>query len=114
MAAGYQELFLEKGSDFSTSITLDNADGTAFSLANTQVKSSIRKSYYSANTTADFVTIIPDVTQGIIFLTLPHTTTANITAGRYVYDVLIKDTSANTVSRVLEGIVNVLPQVTVF
>jgi hypothetical protein len=46
-------------------------------------------------------------------MSLPYANTANISAGRYVYDVVIKD-SSNNVTRVLEGIVNVLPQVTVF
>jgi hypothetical protein len=46
-------------------------------------------------------------------LSLNSANTANIAAGRYVYDVVIKD-SANTVTRVLEGIVNILPSVTVF
>jgi hypothetical protein len=46
-------------------------------------------------------------------MSLASANTANIAAGRYVYDVAIKD-SANTVTRVLEGIVNVLPRVTVF
>lgn len=113
MAAGYQELFLEQGSNFNTSITLDNSDGSAFDLTGFQVKSSIKKSYYSANATAQFTITISDPTSGVLNISLPYANTANISAGRYVYDVVIKDT-ANTVSRVLEGIVNVTPQVTVF
>ena len=48
-----------------------------------------------------------------IIMSLPSANTSNIAAGRYVYDVVIKDTS-NTITRVLEGIVNVMPRVTVF
>jgi hypothetical protein len=113
MPAGYQELFLEQGSNFSTSITLDQADGSPFTLTGSQVKAAMKKSYYSSSTTANFVITVNDPTEGIIILSLPYANTANISAGRYVYDVIIKD-SSNTVIRVLEGVVNVLPQVTVF
>jgi hypothetical protein len=113
MPAGYQELFLEQGSNFNTSVTLDEADGSPFQLVNCQVKAVMKKSYYSNSTTAEFVITINDPTEGILVMSLPYANTANISAGRYVYDVVIKD-SSNTVSRVLEGIVNVLPQVTVF
>jgi len=113
MPAGYQELFLEQGSNFNTSVALDQADGTPFSLTGAQIKAVMKKTYYSSSTTAQFVITVNDPTEGILLLSLPYANTANIAAGRYVYDVVIKD-SSNTVSRVLEGIVNVLPQVTVF
>ena len=113
MAAAYQEIFLEQGTTFTTNITLDDVDGVPFDLTDVTAKSQIRKSYYSANTTAEFTVTITTPTSGVILLTLGAPTTANIAAGRYVYDVAIKDT-ANTVTRVLEGIVNVIPQVTKF
>ena len=113
MPAGYQELFLEQGTDFSTTITLDDVYGDAFDLTGTVAKSQIRRSYYSTHATADFLVTIPTPTNGVIVLTLDSATTSNIAPGRYVYDVITKD-SANSVTRVLEGIVNVLPQVTVF
>ena len=113
MAAGYQELFIEKGSDFNTSITLDDVDGLPYDLSGYTAKSQIRKSYYSANTTAEFIISINDPTTGVIGLTLDSANTANMAAGRYVYDVIIKN-NQNVKTRVLEGIVNVLPQVTVF
>jgi hypothetical protein len=113
MAAGYQELFLEQGSDYTTTITLNDVDGTPFDLSNITGKSQIRKSYYSSNPTAEFVITISDPTTGVLGITLDSANTANIAAGRYVYDVVIK-TESNVKTRVLEGIVNVLPQVTVF
>lgn len=113
MAAAYQELFLEQGTTFSTNITLNDIDGLPYDLTGVTAKSQIRKSYYSANTTAEFTINIQTPTDGNINLILDAPITANIAAGRYVYDVAIKDT-ANTVTRVLEGVVNVIPQVTKF
>lgn len=113
MAAGYQELFIEQGADYNITITIDDVDGLPFDLTGYTSKSQIRKSYYSANAAGQFTITIPTPTNGGIVLALPAANTANIAAGRYVYDILIKDSSNNT-TRVLEGIVNVLPRVTVF
>ena len=113
MAAGYQELFIEQGADFATTITLDGVNGMPFNLDNYVAKSQIRKSYYSSNTTAQFTIQFPDAANGVISLTLPSSNTSNIAPGRYVYDMVIKN-NQNVVTRVLEGIVNITPQVTVF
>lgn len=115
MAAGYQEIFLEQGTDFNTSITLDDVYGEPFILEGFIGKSQMKKSYYSSTVVAEFVVTITEPATGVINLSIDSGSTANIAAGRYVYDVVIKDTNgANTVTRVLEGIVNVLPQVTIF
>lgn len=113
MAAGYQELFVEQGTTFNTTITLDDVDGIPYDLSEVTAKAQVRKSYYSANTSADFLVAIPIPLNGVISLTLDSASTSNLTAGRYVYDVIIKD-AFNTVSRVLEGTVNVVPGVTRF
>ena len=88
-------------------------NGDPYDLTDYAAKSQIKKSYYSTNASADFVITINEPASGIIIFSLDSANTANISAGRYVYDVIIKN-SSNNVTRVLEGIVNVLPQVTVF
>ena len=90
-----------------------DVNGDAYNLTNFTAKSQVRKSYYSTSTTAEFIISINAPATGVINMSLSSANTANIAPGRYVYDVVIKDT-ANTVTRVLEGIVNVTPQVTVF
>ena len=45
-------------------------------------------------------------------MVLTHAVTANITEGRYVYDLSLHNTSANTKLRAVEGIVTVTPRVT--
>ena len=61
MAAGYQNLYLEQGASFDISIALDDVYGNNYDLNNATAKGQIRKSYYSANTTAVFNTNV-DVT----------------------------------------------------
>lgn len=110
MAAGYTELFLEQGSTFNTVITLDDLNGEAFNLVNYTASSQMRKSYYSSSASATFTVSTGDGLDGSITMSLDASATANIPAGRYLYDVYVtKD--ANRI-RVLEGIVNVSPQVT--
>jgi len=111
MPAGYSELFLEQGADFNTSITLDDVSGVAFNLVNYTASSQMRKSYYSSNAAATFTVSTGAVpSAGIITLSLNSANTANIYPGRYVYDVYITSNVGRI--RVLEGIVNVSPQVT--
>ena len=111
MSAAYSNLYLEQGTTFSTTITLDDVYGSVYDLSNYTASSQIRKSYYSANATASFNTFI-NVTQGNISLSLDANTTANIAPGRYLYDAIITDTVNNVVTRVLEGIIEVSPSVT--
>lgn len=113
MPAGYSELFLEQGASFNTSIALDDVSGEAFNLVTYTASSQMRKSYYSSNAAAIFsVTTGNDPSLGVITISLDSANTANIAAGRYVYDVYVTTTSGETRVRVLEGIVNVTPQVT--
>ena len=110
MAAGYTELFLEQGTSFTISLTIDDVSGSPFNLTGYTGTAQMRKSYYSSNAAATFVVTTGTPTDGIITLSLEAATTANIYPGRYLYDVVV--TSGSTRARVLEGIVNVTPQVT--
>jgi uncharacterized membrane protein len=115
MAAGYQNLYLEQGASFDISIALDDVYGNNYDLNNATAKGQIRKSYYSANTTAEFNTTI-DVDSATIALSLDSNQTANIAPGRYVYDSIVSfegiPGTANTVVRILEGVIDVSPSVT--
>lgn len=111
MPAGYSELFLEQGASFNTSITLDDVAGEAFNLVSYAASSQMRKSYYSSNAAATFsVSTGNDPSLGVITISLDSANTANIYPGRYVYDVYVTNGQARV--RVLEGIINVTPQVT--
>lgn len=110
MPAAYTNLYIEQGTTFSTTITLDDVYGNVYNLSNFVISSQIRKSYYSANALASFVTSTnPSI--GTIYLSLDSPTTANLAPGRYVYDATIKD-SSNNVTRILEGIAEIAPSVT--
>ena len=111
MPAGYSELFLEQGTDFNTVVTLDDVSGAALNLVNYSGSSQMRKSYYSSNAAATFV-VNTGGALGTITLSMSSANTANIYPGRYLYDVYITSNVSSYRARVLEGIVNVLPQIT--
>lgn len=102
-------LVIDQGSTFSTDLTLQNEDGQPLQLGGYVANSQIRKWYTSANPSAVFSTSI-NTTSGVITLSLSANQTSNLVSGRYVYDVEISDSIV--VSRVVEGIVTVTPQVT--
>ena len=111
MPAAYTNLYLEKGTTFNTTITLDDVYGDSYNLTGYTANSQIRKSYYSSNATATFTTSI-NAANGTITLSLTSANTSNIAPGRYVYDTTIRQTSSGEVTRILEGIVDVSPSVT--
>jgi hypothetical protein len=88
-------------------LTDDNGD--MLQLAGYTANSQIRKWYTSVNAAATFTTSI-NASAGIITLSLTSSQTNNLVSGRYVYDVEIDN--GTTISRIVEGIVTVTPQVT--
>ena len=112
MPAAYQDQFLEQGTSFTTQITLDDVDGYPFNLTGFTAASQARKSYYSTNTTINFDANISDANNGIIVLSADASTTANVPAGKLVYDVTITQTDTGLVTRIIEGQIFVSPCVT--
>ena len=102
-------LVIDQGSTFSTDLTLTDENGDPLTLDGYTANSQVRKWYTSSNASATFTTSI-NTTSAVITLTLTANQTSNLVSGRYVYDVEIS--SGGEVSRIVEGIVTVTPQVT--
>lgn len=110
--ASYVELYMDQGATFNTTINLqDDTTNANINVVGYTVRSQIRRSYYSANITANIVCTITDGPNGAISMTVPASNTSNIRPGRYLFD-LETETAAGVVVRVLEGIINVTPGVT--
>lgn len=114
MSAGYQDIFLNQGETFNTSLNLDDPNGLPYNLTDFTVKSCAKKSYYSDVITLNFDASISDANNGTITLSANSATTSNISPGKLVYDVLIKHANTGIVTRVLEGQVIVSPAVTLY
>jgi hypothetical protein len=99
-------LVIDQGTTFSQVISLTDADDLPLDTDVYSARGQIRKHYLS-NTSVSFTTTLAN---GDLTLSLTSTQTANIVAGRYVYDVELID-AANNVTRLMEGIVTVTPEV---
>ena len=108
--AAYSELQLEQFATFSTTINVEDSAGAALNLFGYSAASQIRKSYYSS-TANNFTATVTGIANGEITLSMTAANTANLTPGRYLYDLVITSPS-EVKTRVVEGIVNVLPGVT--
>lgn len=110
--AGYQNLYMNAGETFTTSLTLDDANNAPYNLTGFTIASQAKKSYYTANSVITFNSSISDANNGVITLSANASVTANISPSQLVYDVVIRQTSTGVVTRVLEGIIYVSPAVT--
>jgi hypothetical protein len=107
----YAELTVDQGTTYENNLDLVADDGTAINVAGYVFSGQIRKSYYSTKPTANFAIQIINAATGNVNIALSAATTANIKAGRYVYDVKMVD-NFSQVTRIVEGIITITPQVT--
>lgn len=109
--AAYVEITIEQGANLTSTVTVNDTQGDAVNLSTYSASAQLRKSYYSssANTLS---AIITGNANGQITLSMTAANTANLTPGRYVYDLIITNSVDNSVTRVVEGTAVVLPSVT--
>jgi hypothetical protein len=108
----FSELRMDQGCTFSLTITVANdSTNAAINIASSSFASQIRKSPFSTNATANLVCTVSDGANGVLALSLAAGNTHNIKAGRYSYDVVMT-TNLGVKTRVLEGIIDVYPEVT--
>lgn len=101
-------LLIDQGTTFSSIINLTDEEGSPINLSNYTGAAQMRKHYSSSNSVSFAVELTAN---GRVTLSLSANQTANIVAGRYVYDVEVTD-NLGTISRIVEGIVTVTPNVT--
>jgi hypothetical protein len=101
-------LLIDQGSTFSSIINLTDENGDAINLSTYTGAAQMRKHYTSSNSVNFSVALNSN---GQVTLSLTANQTANIVSGRYVYDVEVTDASG-VISRIVEGIVTVTPNVT--
>lgn len=114
VAPGILNLTLSQGATWNVSMTYQNAEGQPIDLTNYDARMQARTSYDAANAILDIADgsgIILGGTTGEVTISVPAGTTANIPAAQYVYDLELIS-SANEVTRLIEGTLIVTPEVT--
>jgi len=111
--AAIANLSIDQGATFTSDVTVKDANDNPFDLTGYTAAAKLAKGYASTRTRTDFTTTVAaDPTTGVVTLSLTSTQTAALDAERYVYDLEITQTSSGSVTRVIEGIISVRPQVT--
>ena len=111
--AAIANLSIDQGATFTSDVTVKDANGNPFDLTGYTAAAKLAKGYSSTRTRTDFTaTVAADATSGVVTLSLTSTQTTALDAERYVYDLEITQTSSGNVTRVIEGIITVRPQVT--
>ena len=111
--AAIANLTIDQGATFNSDVTVKDSNNNPFNLTGYTASAKMAKGFQSTNTrTSITCTVAADATTGVITLSLTAGETSNLEDGRYVYDLEILQTSSSTVTRVIEGIITVRPQVT--
>lgn len=119
MAAANLDFLIEQGATFKRTITLKDSDGVALNITGWTFSGQIRKKYDSPNALATFT--CTNIGSGQFTIELSHTATSAIpvtpasdgarSMTSYSYDIeALKNDS--TKDRILQGKVNVSPEVT--
>lgn len=97
---------IEQGTDVQIDINISDTD--IVDVSGYTARSQMRRHYLSTNYHA-FTASVQDA--NTVVLTMSAVNSANVAPGRYVYDVEIIS-PANVVSRLVEGMITVSPEVT--
>ena len=112
--AAIANLRIDQGTTFSSNVTLAGNDGAAFDLTGHSVEAKMAKGYESTQARITMTTSAANPATGIITLSLTAAQTSALDApSRYVYDVEVTNNTSNVVTRVIEGIITVRPNVTI-
>jgi len=107
MASEKVNLMIEQGTTVNISFNLTEEDGSNKDLSDYTARAQMRRHHSSANS----VTFTCSISNSTVTMSLTAAQTAIIEPGRYVYDLEIVN-SSNTVTRPIEGLITVRPEVT--
>lgn len=111
MAVYVANLQIETGVDFEHLFSLgDNDNNTVLNLSGFTVNSQVRK-WAGSTSAVSFASTVSSPLDGEIRISLGSTVTTDMKPGRYVYDVVLTDTTG-TKYKVVEGMVLVRAGVT--
>jgi hypothetical protein len=110
--AFYTDIIIDQGSAFNATIPVLALNNFPLDLTLYSGRGQIRRNY-SASTAVNFtVEILEPETSGQVRISLTPTQTADMKAGRYVFDIEVYTENDNDVIRVIEGQVTINPRVT--
>lgn len=101
-------LLIDQGTTYSVNLEVKDANNALVNLTGYSGAGQIRKQYTSNSATAFSISVYSN---GTVTASLTANQTSNLVSGRYVYDIELTN-ALSEVTRIVEGIVTVTPQVT--
>ena len=111
MSAGTYNLVIDQGSSFALDLIIKEA-GSALNLTNYTGRAQLRTTVTASSVSATFSVTKTNAAEGVLKMELAATTSANLAAGQYVYDLEIFTANDAVVKRILQGDVTLTPEVT--
>ena len=107
MAAGTHNITIEKRATFSITLTIKNADGSAYDLSDATLVSQIRIDSSNALQASFTTAIVGDSTNGIATLSVTKAQTSALSTAPSSYDLFI-DKNDVTSEKLLKGSVTII------
>lgn len=103
MTARSVNLTIEQGTNFTSTFTVKNPDGTVLALTGYSATAKLAKHPSATVGITTFTTNVVTAT-GKVTISLANATTSDLTPGRYYYDCVIQS-SGGTITRIIEGMI---------
>jgi hypothetical protein len=112
MAVPAVNITIEQGTDFENVYTVTNPDGTPLDLTGYTAAAKIIKFPGSSTTSSSFsVGIITSA--GQVLVSMAHTVSSELNAGRYYYDVIITSGISGKKTKIIDGMALVTPSASI-
>ena len=102
---------MDQGTNFSFSHTVKGDGGTATNISSGYTAYAQMRKFYTTATAVNFTTAITGST-GNINVSLGASASANVKPGVWFYDVELHSNGSANVQRVVQGMINVYPEIT--
>lgn len=111
MSAARYNLVIDQGSDFAISFTVKE-DGSVKNLTGYSARAQMRTSRNATSIAATFTCTIATPTDGTVVMSLANGVSSSLTAGTYVYDLEVFTANNASVTRLIQGSVDLTQEVT--
>jgi len=111
MSAARYNLVIDQGSDYAVEFAIAE-NGSAKNLTGYSARAQMRSSRTSSSVAATFGCSISNPSTGKIIMSMSNAVSTALTAGRYFYDLELFTSGDASVTRLLQGEVNLTQEVT--
>ena len=111
MSAARYNLVIDQGSDFAINFTVKD-NGSVKNLTGYSARAQMRTSKTASSVAATFACAISTPSNGTITMSLANSVSTPLVAGTYVYDLEIFTANNSSVTRLIQGSVDLTQEVT--